>query len=65
MFGGIQSVTGVQGSHTKCNFQTTVRVQFQTIDEMCAFNIMNIDSYDLILRMSFLEEYGIAVFFHL
>jgi len=41
----------VQGSRSKVNSRVGARLQYQSIDETCQFDVININSYDLILGM--------------
>ncbi len=51
----------VQGSRSKVNMQTRVQFKYQNIREDRTFDIININSYDAILRMPFMYEHQICV----
>ena len=46
------------------NYSTTVRFQYQNIDEDRFFDIMNIDGYDAILGTPFLFQYSVVIAFN-
>lgn len=54
----------VQGSRSKVNAITTVRVQYQDIDEERTFNIININNYNLILGTPWMYQHKICVGFN-
>ena len=51
----------VQGSRTRVNSCARVRFQYQGIDEECLFDIININSYDLILGTPWLYQHQVCV----
>ena len=50
-----------QGSRTKVNYGTTVRFQYQTIDEDRYFDIMNLSNYDLILGTAWMYQHSVTI----
>ncbi|KAG5634969.1 hypothetical protein H0H81_000194 [Sphagnurus paluster] len=51
----------VQGSRSKVNFGTKVRLQYQDIDKERYFDIANLSGYDLILGTPWWFQHGISV----
>jgi hypothetical protein len=49
----------VSGSRSKVNYAAQVRIAYQNVDETRHFDIINIDNYDMILRMPFLFQHKI------
>ena len=47
----------VQGSRSKVNYCTNVRIQYGEINSIQHFNIMNLDNYNIILGTLFLFQY--------
>ncbi|KAF8579419.1 hypothetical protein K439DRAFT_1648493 [Ramaria rubella] len=54
----------VLGSRTVINYGTSVDFKYQDINERRTFNIINLDSYDLILRTLFLFQHKILMGFN-
>ena len=54
----------VQGSRSKVNSVTTVRLQYQDIDEQRTFDIINLNSYDLILGTPWMHQHQICIGFN-
>ncbi|KAF8586638.1 hypothetical protein K439DRAFT_1615015 [Ramaria rubella] len=54
----------VSGSRSVINYNTKVDFNYQDIKERRTFNIINIDSYDLILRTPFLFQHKILMGFN-
>ncbi|KZP10171.1 hypothetical protein FIBSPDRAFT_913910 [Athelia psychrophila] len=53
----------VSGSQSTVNRCTTVKFEYQEISEQRPFNIINIDSYNLILRTPWLYQHRVSVRF--
>ncbi|KAF8695684.1 hypothetical protein RHS03_07957, partial [Rhizoctonia solani] len=51
----------VTGSKSSINYCTTVELQYQGIRSQRTFDIANIDSYDLVLGMTFLQEHQVTI----
>ena len=51
----------VQGSRSKVNTRAKVKVDYQSISEDRYFDIININSYDLILGTPFLHQHQICI----
>ena len=47
----------VQGSRSKVNYYTNVRIQYGEINSIQHFDIMNLDNYDIILGTLFLFQH--------
>ena len=47
----------VQGSRSKVNYYTNVRIQYGEINSIQHFDIINLDNYDIILRTLFLFQH--------
>ena len=47
----------VQGSKSKVNYCTNVRIQYREINSIQHFDIMNLDNYDIILGTLFLFQH--------
>jgi hypothetical protein len=56
---GLQLV--VQGSQSKINTTTTARMQYQGIDAAWHFDIINLNSYDIILGTSWLYQHKVCI----
>ena len=54
----------VQGSRSKVNATATVRLKYQDIDEERSFDIININSYDLILGTPWMYQHRICLGFN-
>ena len=54
----------VSGSCGKIKVRTTVQFEYQKINEICTFDIINVDSYDLILGTPFLFQHQILLGFN-
>ena len=54
----------VSGSRSRVKVQTTVGLRYQRIDEQRVFDIVNLDSYDLILGTPFLFQHQILLGFN-
>ncbi|KDQ06126.1 hypothetical protein BOTBODRAFT_71231, partial [Botryobasidium botryosum FD-172 SS1] len=54
----------VTGSRSKVNYSTTVDLRYQTINEKRRFDIINLDSYDLILGTPFLYQHRAVMGFN-
>ena len=51
----------VQGSRSKVNTRAKVKIEYQSISEDRYFDIININSYDLILGTPFLHQHQICI----
>jgi RNase H-like domain found in reverse transcriptase/Reverse transcriptase (RNA-dependent DNA polymerase)/Retroviral aspartyl protease len=51
----------VSGSQGKVKQQATARLQYQAVDEQRVFDIINVDSYDLILGTPFLFQHQVLL----
>ena len=51
----------IQGSQLKVNFGVKVHFQYQGMDYTCYFNIINLQSYDMILGTPFLYQHQVMV----
>lgn len=51
----------IQGSQSKVNFGISVCFQYQGADYQCYFNVINLQNYDMILRMPFLYQHQALV----
>ena len=51
----------VQGSRSKINTMMEARIQYQEIDTMQHFNIINLNSYDIILGMPWLYQHSVCI----
>ena len=54
----------VQGSRSKVNAKVSVNLQYQTIDETRALDVININNYDLILGTPWLYQHQVCVGFN-
>lgn len=54
----------VQGSWSKVNSVTTVKLQYKTISEQRTLDVININSYDLILGTPWLYQHQVCVGFN-
>ena len=54
----------VQGSRSKVNATATVRIQYQSINEERTLDIININSYDLILGTPWLYQHQVCIRFN-
>ena len=54
----------VQGSRSKVNAVTTVRIQYQNINEERTFDIININNYDMILGTPWMYQHKVCVGFN-
>ena len=54
----------VQGSRSKVNSVTTVKLQYQDINESRTFDIINLNSYDLILGTPWMHQHQVCVGFN-
>lgn len=54
----------VQGSRSKVNVQTAVDFEYQQIKETRTFDIINVNSYDLIMGTPFMYEHQVCVGFN-
>jgi hypothetical protein len=54
----------VQGSRSKVNTIATVRLQYQGIDERRTFDIINMNSYDLILGTPWMHQHRLCLGFN-
>jgi hypothetical protein len=54
----------VQGSRTRANFGTKVRMRYQDIDSARYFDIINLDGYDLILGTPFMFQHKVMMGFN-
>ena len=54
----------VSGSHGKVKAQTSVKLEYQQISETHIFDIINLDSYDLILGTPFLFQHQVLLGFN-
>ena len=55
----------VQGSRSKVNSAGTVQFKYQGIDETHPFNIINLNSYDLILGTPWMHQHQVCLGFNL
>lgn len=51
----------VQGSRTKINYGTKVRISYQNVDEERYFDIINLSNYDLVLGTPFLYQHKVTL----
>ena len=51
----------IQGSQLKVNFGVKVHFQYQGMDYTCYFNVINLQSYDMILGTPFLYQHQVMV----
>jgi hypothetical protein len=51
----------VQGSHSRVNYGTSVRFQYQGADYRRYFDVMNLQNYDLILGTPFMYQHSASV----
>jgi hypothetical protein len=51
----------VQGSRTRANYGTKVKLKYQDIKSDHYFNIINLDGYDLILGTPFLYQHKVMI----
>ena len=54
----------VQGSRSKVNYCTNVRIQYREINSIQHFDIMNLDNYDIILGTLFLFQHQVSIGFN-
>ena len=54
----------VQGSKSKVNYCTNVRIQYREINSIQHFDIMNLNNYDIILRTLFLFQHQVSIRFN-
>jgi hypothetical protein len=54
----------VQGSRSKVNAAATAQLQYQTINETRTFDIINLNSYDLILGTPWMHQHQICIGFN-
>ena len=54
----------VQGSRSKVNAQATVKLSYQEINETRAFNIINLNNYDVILGTLWMYQHQICLCFN-
>ena len=54
----------VQGSRSKINLTTEARLQYQGIDDQHHFDIINLNSYDIILGTPWLYQHDVCVGFN-
>ena len=54
----------VQGSRSKVNTRVSVNLQYQTINETCTLDVININNYDLILGTPWLYQHQVCVGFN-
>ena len=54
----------VQGSRSKVNYAASVRLRYQSIDEERTLDVININSYDLILGMPWLYQHKVCLGFN-
>jgi hypothetical protein len=57
----LQVQMAVQGSCSKVNYGTRVRMTYQGIKGEHYFNVMNLSNYDLILGMPFLYQHKVSL----
>jgi hypothetical protein len=57
----LQVQMAVQGSRSKVNYGTRVRITYQGIKEECYFDVMNLSNYDLILGTPFLYQHKVSL----
>ena len=55
----------VQESCSKVNYVTTIQLQYQEINEKHTFNIINLNSYDLILGTPWMHQHQVCIGFNL
>ena len=54
----------IQGSRSKVNTVATVQLKYQGIDEKCTFDLINLNSYDLILGTPWMHQHQICLGFN-
>lgn len=54
----------VTGSRSMINYSVTARLQYQTIDSMRRFDVINLDKYDMILGTPFLYQHRVILSFN-
>ena len=54
----------VQGSRSKVNARTTLKLEYQGIDENRTFDVININNYDLILGTPFMYQHQVCLGFN-
>ena len=54
----------VQGSRSKVNYCTNVRIQYEEINSIQYFDIMNLDNYNIILGTLFLFQHWVSIRFN-
>ena len=54
----------VQGSRSKVNARTTLKLEYQDIDESRTFDVININNYDLILGTPFMYQHQVCLGFN-
>ena len=55
----------VQGSQSKVNATTSARLSYQGINKTCTFDIINVNSYDLILGTPWMYQHQLCLGFNL